>query len=43
MMKNKTKLNKGFTLIETLVSLAILTTAVVAMIWVAGNGVSDAL
>lgn len=42
-MKNKSKMNKGFTLIETLVSLAIITTAVVAMIWVAGNSVSDAL
>lgn len=43
MIKNSLKQNKGFTLIETLVSLAILTTAVVAMIWVSGNGVSESL
>ena len=43
MMKKGLKRNKGFTLIETLVSLAILTTAVVAMIWVSGNGVSESL
>lgn len=43
MIIKELKRNKGFTLIETLVSLAILTTAVVGMIWVSGNGVSESL
>lgn len=42
-MKKQKLNNQGFTLIETLISLAILTTAIVAMIWVAGGGVSNAL